>query len=100
MTPERQGDAKLWRVKDAVRSHVTFNELNLIGSWPMRGQFDVIFCRNVVIYFEEDTQALIWRRFKEVMTPDARLYIGHSERIDVPGFESAGLTIYKVGGAS
>lgn len=100
MTRERQGDAKLWRVKDAVRSLVTFNELNLIGNWPMRGQFDVIFCRNVVIYFEEDTQALIWRRFKEVMTPDARLYIGHSERIDVPGFESAGLTIYKAGGAA
>lgn len=97
MARERDGAAKQWRVKDAVRSLVTFNELNLIGSWPMRGQFDVIFCRNVVIYFENDTQELIWRRFKEVMKADARLYIGHSERIDVPGFESAGLTIYKLG---
>lgn len=100
MTQERQGATKLWRVKDAVRSLITFNELNLIGAWPMRGQFDVIFCRNVVIYFEEDTQAMIWRRFKECMRPDSRLFIGHSERIDVPGFESAGLTIYKLGGAS
>lgn len=100
MARERQGDAKVWRVKDAVRSLVTFNELNLIGSWPMRGQFDVIFCRNVVIYFEEATQAKIWRRFKELMAPDAHLYIGHSERIDVPGFESAGLTIYKSAGAA
>lgn len=97
MARERDGAAKQWRVKDAVRSLVTFNELNLIGSWPMRGQFDVIFCRNVVIYFENDTQELIWRRFREVMKADARLYIGHSERIDVPGFESAGLTIYKLG---
>lgn len=97
---ERQADAKSWRVKEAVRSLVTFNELNLIGVWPMRGQFDVIFCRNVAIYFEEDTQALIWRRFRDVMAPDARLYIGHSERIDVPGFESAGLTIYKTGGVA
>lgn len=99
MARERQGSAKQWRVKGAVRSLVTFNELNLIGAWPMRGSFDVIFCRNVVIYFEEATQATIWRRFKDVMTPDARLYIGHSERVDVPGFESAGLTIYKLGGA-
>lgn len=100
LTRERSGAGTHWRVKDAVRSLVTFNELNLIGSWPMRGQFDVIFCRNVVIYFEDDTQAVIWRRFKELMKADARLYIGHSERIDVPGFESAGLTIYKLGGAA
>ncbi|ANP46767.1 CheR family methyltransferase [Candidatus Viadribacter manganicus] len=100
LAQERQGAAKQWRVKDAVRSLITFNELNLIGSWPMRGQFDVIFCRNVVIYFEEQTQALVWRRFREVMCPDARLFIGHSERIDVEGFESAGLTIYKLEGAA
>jgi chemotaxis protein methyltransferase CheR len=99
LAQERQGASKLWRVKDAVRSLITFNELNLIGAWPMRGQFDAIFCRNVVIYFEEETQALIWRRFKECMRPEARLFIGHSERIDVAGFESAGLTIYKLGGA-
>ena len=99
MTRGRDQGGKQWRVKDAVRSLVTFNELNLIGAWPMRGQFDVIFCRNVVIYFEDDTQTLIWRRFREVLKPEGRLYIGHSERIDTPDFESAGLTIYKLTGA-
>jgi chemotaxis protein methyltransferase CheR len=76
-----------------------FKELNLIGNWPMRGQFDAIFCRNVVIYFEEATQALLWNRFKNALTPDGRLYIGHSERVDVAGYESDGLTVYKLSGA-
>jgi chemotaxis protein methyltransferase CheR len=76
-----------------------FKELNLIGDWPMRGQFDVIFCRNVVIYFEEATQAFLWNRFKNALTADGRLYIGHSERVDVAGYESDGLTVYKLSGA-
>lgn len=99
LTRERDGADKAWRVKDEVRSLVSFKELNLIGNWPMKGRFDVIFCRNVVIYFEPDTQAFLWERFKGVMTPEARLYIGHSERVDVSGYQSAGLTIYKLSGA-
>ncbi|MEZ5957214.1 MAG: protein-glutamate O-methyltransferase [Hyphomonadaceae bacterium] len=89
----------VWRVKPEVRSLITFKELNLIGPWPMRRAFDVIFCRNVVIYFEEATQAMLWGRFKSSLTPQGRLYIGHSERVDVPGYESDGLTIYKLTGA-
>lgn len=96
LSVDRSGAEKMWRVKDEARALITFKELNLIGEWPMRGRFDVIFCRNVVIYFEEDTQAFLWRRFKDMLTPDGRLYIGHSERIDVPGYVSDGLTIYKL----
>lgn len=96
---QRDTNESLWSVKDEVRAIVTFNELNLIGDWPMRGRFDVIFCRNVVIYFEEATQAVLWNRFRNVLTADGRLYIGHSERIDVPGYVSDGMTIYKLGGA-
>lgn len=98
MSRERDGADKAWRVKDEVRALVTFKELNLIGQWPMKGRFDLIFCRNVVIYFEAETQAVLWHRFKGVMKPDARLCIGHSERVDVGGFETAGLTTYKLAG--
>lgn len=87
-----------WSVGPEARALISFKELNLIGTWPMRGQFDVIFCRNVVIYFEEATQSALWERFKSLLTPAGRLYIGHSERIDINGYESDGLTIYKLQG--
>lgn len=92
---ERDG---MWTVRQEVRNLVVFKELNLIGDWPMRGRFDAIFCRNVVIYFEENTQAFLWNRFKTALAPDGRLYIGHSERVDVAGYESDGLTVYKLSG--
>ena len=57
------GGPRPWRVSDEVRSLVAFRELNLIGEWPMQGRFDVIFCRNVVIYFDEPTQEQVWSRF-------------------------------------
>lgn len=85
-----------WRVKDEVRGIIAFNEMNLIVPWPMRGRFDVIFCRNVVIYFDDQTQADLWKRFRLALTPEGRLYIGHSERADEPGLESDGLTVYKL----
>lgn len=98
LSRDRHNGDKMWRVKDELRSLITFKELNLIGDWPMRGRFDAIFCRNVVIYFEEATQAFLWNRFKGVMAPHGRLYIGHSERVDVPGYESDGMTIYRLEG--
>ena len=91
-----------WSAGDEMRKMIAFRELNLIGQWPMKGPFDVIFCRNVVIYFEEDTQAKVWSRFKPLLTPQGRLYIGHSERLNGPAaaaFVSDGLTTYKFGGA-
>jgi chemotaxis protein methyltransferase CheR len=98
MSRDSENDAS-WMVRQEVRDLIVFKELNLIGDWPMRGKFDVIFCRNVVIYFEEATQAFLWDRFKQMLTPEGRLYIGHSERVDVPGYESDGLTVYKLAGA-
>jgi chemotaxis protein methyltransferase CheR len=82
----------------ALRQLVAFKELNLIGDWPMRGQFDVIFCRNVVIYFDDATQARVWQRFVPLMTPGATLYIGHSERVSgvaATQLEPCGLTTYR-----
>lgn len=89
---------KGWRVADEVRRLVAFRELNLIGSWPMKGRFQAIMCRNVVIYFEEDTQAKVWSRFMPLVEPGGHLYIGHSERLTgeaVRHFESTGITTYR-----
>jgi chemotaxis protein methyltransferase CheR len=81
-----------------LRQLVGFRELNLIGNWPMRGPFDAILCRNVVIYFAEDTQARIWSRFLPLLSPTGFLYIGHSERLSGPAaasFETIGITTYR-----
>jgi len=83
-----------------LRQLVSFRELNLIGDWPMRHKYDVIFCRNVVIYFDDATQERVWSRFTPLMTPGATLYIGHSERVSGPSvrqLQSSGLTTYRLG---
>jgi chemotaxis protein methyltransferase CheR len=59
---------------------ITFKQLNLLGEqWPLNGQFDVIFCRNVMIYFDKATQRKILSRFVPLMKADALLFAGHSE---------------------
>ena len=89
-----------WRAGAQLKRLVAFRELNLIGHWPMKGRFDVIFCRNVVIYFDDRTQERVWTRFTPVMTPGATLYIGHSERVTGPAasqLQTSGLTTYRLG---
>lgn len=86
-----------WEVADELRALVSFRELNLIGDWPMKGKFDAIFCRNVVIYFDEPTQERIWSRFAPMLESGGTLYIGHSERVTGAAtsvFETTGLTTY------
>lgn len=94
---ERAGEKR--RVKDEVRRLIAFRQLNLIQPvWPMRGQFEIIFCRNVAIYFDEETQERLWSRFSEVLAPGGYLYIGHSERISgpaAPAFRGIGITTYR-----
>jgi chemotaxis protein methyltransferase CheR len=85
-----------WRVRDEVKSLIVFKQLNLIGNWPMRGAFHAIFCRNVVIYFEVETQARLWRRFRDYLAPGGRLYVGHAERVDAPGYLNDGVTSYRL----
>ena len=68
------------RVRPELRKLVTFKQLNLLAdSWPVSGQFDVIFCRNVMIYFDKPTQSKILSRFVPLMKPHALLFAGHSE---------------------
>ena len=91
------------RIADEARALVAFRELNLIADWPMRGPFDAIFCRNVVIYFGEDTQAQLWGRFAPMLAPGGVLYIGHSERVAGPAagrFVPDGITTYRLAGGA
>ena len=68
------------RVRPELRNLITFKALNLLAdNWPLSGQFDVIFCRNVMIYFDKPTQTKILARFVPLMKPDAILFAGHSE---------------------
>lgn len=90
------GGRRKVQVDDRVKKLITYNELNLMAQWPFKGNFDVIFCRNVVIYFEEPTQERIWGRYRQHMHPHARLYIGHSERVNDPNYETDGLTTYRL----
>ncbi|MDD7972419.1 CheR family methyltransferase [Roseinatronobacter alkalisoli] len=80
-----------------LRSIMRFAELNLHHEWPFSGQFDVIFCRNVVIYFDGDARRLLWQRFAAQLHAGGHLFIGHSERLDGPAsatFRLAGPTHY------
>ena len=72
--------AGMVRVRPELRKMVTFKHLNLLAdSWPVSGQFDAIFCRNVMIYFDKATQRKILARFVPLMKPHALLFAGHSE---------------------
>jgi chemotaxis protein methyltransferase CheR len=81
-----------------LRSLIQFNELNLLADWPMTGKFDAIFCRNVMIYFDEETQDRIWRKFASLLRPGGTLFIGHSERIamDRHPFDLVAQTTYRL----
>ena len=91
------------RAVPELKSLISFRELNLIGQWPMKGPFQIIFCRNVVIYFDEPTKAEVWRRLVSLMSDNGYIYSGHSERISGPAasiLTMDGGTIYqKSGGA-
>ncbi|MEE4189790.1 MAG: protein-glutamate O-methyltransferase [Roseobacter sp.] len=94
-----QNGEDLFTAKPALRSNVVFKELNLLSKWPMTKAIDVVFCRNVVIYFDTETQNKLWPRFENVMSPNGHLFLGHSERISDPhlaGFKSVGPTAYQV----
>lgn len=95
-------EERRWQVSDQVKQLISFRELNLMAQWPFRGTFDVIFCRNVVIYFDEPTQSRIWVRYADLLPPGGHLYIGHSERLSGAGkdrFDNTAITTYRHKGA-
>lgn len=88
-------------VDDRLKRLITFRELNLHGTWPFRGPFQVIFCRNVVIYFDDVTQSHIWTRFAAMLEDQGHFFIGHSERVTGPAkdqFDNIGVTTYRLKG--
>lgn len=92
------GDEAMSSVVDDLKELITFNELNLTTDWPFRGPFDVIFCRNVAIYFNQKTQQELWQSFSSKLKPDGHLYIGHSERVTGPALRDLtgiGITSYQ-----
>jgi chemotaxis protein methyltransferase CheR len=86
-------------VKPELKRLISFQRVNLLdSSWPVRGPFDVIFCRNVMIYFDKPTQYKILSRFAPVMQNDGLLVAGHSESFlhAADLFHSTGKTVYQL----
>lgn len=93
-----RGDtAGMVKMDDRLRDMITFKQLNLMNEWPMKGKFDFIFCRNVVIYFNKETQAVLFDRYADMLVDDGHLFIGHSESMYkiCDRFKLLGQTIYK-----
>jgi chemotaxis protein methyltransferase CheR len=85
------------RVRKELRDMIDFCQINLLDdTWPIRGPFDAIFCRNVMIYFDKPTQYQILRKFVPLLRPDGLLFAGHSESFfhAVDLFKSLGKTVY------
>jgi chemotaxis protein methyltransferase CheR len=87
----------LVRVGAPLRKLLSFKQLNLVTPWPMKGPFDAIFCRNVMIYFDAPTKKSIVDRSVDMLRPGGWLYLGHSESLSPPhpAFDLIGRTIYR-----
>jgi chemotaxis protein methyltransferase CheR len=86
-----------YRAQDELRKLITFKQLNLMHEWPVRGPFDAIFCRNVIIYFDKDTQRTLFARMAALQRPGDILFLGHSESLYRVSdqYELVGRTIYR-----
>jgi chemotaxis protein methyltransferase CheR len=89
-----------WEVRPALRAMVTVRRINLVDDgWPIRTRFDVIFCRNVLIYFDRPTQQRVLRRLVDQLVPGGLLALGHAESAFglVDGLTAVGPTLYRAG---
>ncbi|OYU19956.1 MAG: chemotaxis protein [Rhodobacteraceae bacterium PARR1] len=86
------------RIAPKLHALIRFETLNLLEPWPFHGQFDIVFCRNVVIYFDPETRHVLWRRLAGRIVAEGRLFLGHSERMDPrldALFAPCGITQYR-----
>ncbi|MDO9163429.1 MAG: protein-glutamate O-methyltransferase [Methylococcaceae bacterium] len=87
----------LVRVRPQLQKIIQFKKLNLMQDWPMKCQFDFIFCRNVLIYFDRDTKALLASKYAKMLASRSWLFIGHSESLNQLSneFDLVATTTYK-----
>jgi chemotaxis protein methyltransferase CheR len=97
-TEDARSGESAFGIEPVLQAMVRLRLLNLLGDWPMRRPFDVIFCRNVMIYFDSPTKDRLVERFARQLRPGGHLYIGHSERVSGAAMallEPVGPTIYR-----
>lgn len=85
-----------YRVSTELKRRIAFRRLNLMDPWPMKGPFDAVFCRNVMIYFDKKTQAELVTRFYNILAPGGIFFVGHSESLTgiAHGFKFVRPSIY------
>lgn len=85
------------KMSPELREIITFKQLNLMHEWPIKGPFDFIFCRNVVIYFDKPTQKILFNKYADLMESNGHLFIGHSESLFKVSdrFKLLGKTMYQ-----
>lgn len=81
LVPNNIEGEKVYQVSRELQNIICFRYLNLMKEWPCKGPFDIIFCRNVMIYFDKPTQAKLVERFGKCLTKGGILCIGHSESL-------------------
>jgi chemotaxis protein methyltransferase CheR len=95
--PQASGRPGFLEASAGLKALITFKQLNLLDSWPMKGPFDIIFCRNVVIYFDKATQRRLFDRMADLQEPGGWLFIGHSENLHnvTSRYKLVGRTVYR-----
>lgn len=93
-------EGESWRVKDELKRDITFREGNLLQSFRHLGTFDLVFCRNVLIYFDTETKKDVLERISQVLAPDGYLFLGASETVfgiteSLRSVEGANTTLYE-----
>ena len=93
----KDGSAKRYKAKPYLKQNISFKQLNLLKEWPMKGPFDVIFCRNVIIYFDHETKVKLFNRYANLLAPGGYLILGHSESMgrENSQFKGLGQNVYQ-----